>query len=453
MTVAEIPEGTINATVIARRYIRGIPRRGSLALYKEDALGWRFMRPLKIALLSRWYAEEHRRTGGKGTVQQLAEAVAGLGHEVVVLSQSKAVAALEKTRPGELGALEVWLSPREKRRGGWTGLRDRWEKRRFGHRKACSDALDLRDFLAARGPFDALWAQCEEPDGLVAAVAARLGVALPPTLTQVYALRYDFAKDGPAFWGHAALRAAFAQATRIAADSELVARHLEMYAGPALALETLREKTRVVYHNLQHGFLAAAQADGPAPEPGRVLFLGALNEKKGAVVFLEAAARIAPATKATFAVIGDTTEHNAAFDRRWATQLAAARASGAKLELLGKLPAAEVITQIRRASVVVLPSLFDEFSRALVEALVLGCPVVTTETVGASPFVRDAKAGIVVAPADAAALANAIVEVLRHNETYAANARAIAPRLAHELSPHAIALQIARHLSEIVEAK
>jgi hypothetical protein len=45
------------------------------------------------------------------------------------------------------------------------------------------------------------------------------------------------------------------------------------------------------------------------------------------------------------------------------------------------------------------------------------------------------------------------VEVLRHNETYAANARAIAPRLAHELSPHAIALQIARHLSEIVEAK
>jgi glycosyltransferase involved in cell wall biosynthesis len=79
--------------------------------------------------------------------------------------------------------------------------------------------------------------------------------------------------------------------------------------------------------------------------------------------------------------------------------------------------------------------------------------VVTTETVGASLFVRDAKAGVVVAPADAAALADAITEVLRDNETYAANARAIAPRLAHELSPHAIALQIARHLSEIVETK
>jgi glycosyltransferase involved in cell wall biosynthesis len=408
------------------------------------------MRPLKIALLSRWYAEEHRRTGGTGTVQQLAEAVAALGHEVVVLSQSKEVAALEKS---QLGALEVWLSPREKRRGGWTGLRDRWEKRRYGHRKVASDALDLRDFLAARGPFDVLWAQCEEPDGLVAAFAVQMGVPLPPTLTQIYALRYGFEQGCPVFTGLAPLQAAFVQATRILADSELVATNLDVYAGPALSATQLREKTRVVYHNLQQEFLTAAQADGPSPEPGRVLFLGALNEKKGAVVFIDAVAQIAPATKATFAVIGDTTEKNPAFDRKWATQLAAARASGAKLELPGKLPAPEVIAQIRRASVVVLPSLFDEFSRALVETLVLGRPVVTTESVGAAIFVRSADAGMVVPPGDAVALARAIEQVLRDNEKYAANARAIGPRLAHELSPHAIALQIARHLSEIVETK
>ena len=407
------------------------------------------MRPLKIALLSRWYAEEHRRTGGTGTVQQLAEAVAALGHEVVVLSQSRHVAKLGKTNPGEFGALEVWLSPREKRRGGWAGLRDRWEKRRYGHRKVCSDALDLRDFLAARGPFDALWAQCEEPDGLVAAFAARLGVALPPTLTQIYALRYTFADGAPRFHGHAPLRAAFAQASRVLADSELVAIHLDAYADKTLPAARLRGKTQVVHHNLQHDFLAAAQAEGAPPEPGRVLFLGALNEKKGALVFLEAAAQMAPGRNATFAIIGDTTEVNPAFDRRWATQLAAARTVGARMELLGKQSAAGVIAQIRRASVVVLPSLFDEFSRALVEALVLGRPVVTTETVGAALFVREARAGIVVPPGDSSALADAIGEVLRDPTTYAAHARAASPRLAHELSPHAIALQIARHLSEI----
>jgi glycosyltransferase involved in cell wall biosynthesis len=59
----------------------------------------------------------------------------------------------------------------------------------------------------------------------------------------------------------------------------------------------------------------------------------------------------------------------------------------------------------------------------------------------------------VVPPGVSAALADAITEVLRENETYVANARAVAPRLAHELSPHAIALQIARHLSEIVGGK
>ena len=408
------------------------------------------MRALKIALLSRWFAEEHRRTGGAGTVQELAEAVAALGHEVVVLSQSKSVAALEKAKPGEFGALEVWLSPREKRRRGLISLLDRLAKRLYGHRKVVSDARDLRDFLAARGPFDALWAQCEEPDGLVAAEAARTGVAVPPTLTQIYALRYRFAQGRPVFTGHAALRAAFGQATRVLADSELVAQRAENYAGGGLPVQALRDKTQVTYHNLQKSFLAAAQSADSAPEPGRVLFLGALNEKKGALVFLEAAARIDPALGAIFAVTGSTTEENPAFDRAWAKQLAATRTNGAKLELLGQVPSTGIIAQIRRASVVVLPSLFDEFSRALVEALVLGRPVVTTDTVGAATFVRYAQAGLIVPPGDATALAGAIEEVLRNNATYAENARSIAPRLADELSPHAIALQIARHLSEIV---
>jgi glycosyltransferase involved in cell wall biosynthesis len=414
------------------------------------------MRALKIALLSRWYAEEHRRTGGTGTVQQLTEAVAALGHEVVVLSQSKSVEKLEKAKPGEFGALEVWLSPREKRRGGWTGLRDRLAKRRYGHRKVVSDALDLRDFLAARGPFDVLWAQCEEPDGLVAAVAADMGVTVPPTLTQIYALRYSFSapspvirKYGPVMSGHAALGAAFGHAARIIANSELVANNVGGYGVETKTTAQLYGKTRVVYHNLQLGFLAAAKAADPGSQPGRVLFLGALNEKKGALVFLEATMQL-KASGTTFAVIGDTTEENSKFDRAWAAQLAVSHGAAVKLELLGKLSSSDVIAQIRRAGVVVLPSLFDEFSRALVEALVLGRPVVTTDTVGAATFVRHAEAGLVVPPGDPAALAQAIEQVLRDNETYTRNARTLAPRLAHELSPHAIALQIARHLSEIV---
>jgi NAD(P)-dependent dehydrogenase (short-subunit alcohol dehydrogenase family) len=188
------------------------------------------MRPLKIAMLCRWYWEENRRTGTEsgGMAQQLAEAVAALGHEVVVLSQSPDAAGLEKST---VGKLEVWLTPREKRRDFLTGLRDKFAKQLYRHRKVHSDALDLRDFLARRGPFDVLWAQSEEPDGLVAAIAAQ-GGPVPPTLTQIHSLRYRFSGEVPIFTEMGALGQAFRHATRIIANSELVAGCVDQYARP-----------------------------------------------------------------------------------------------------------------------------------------------------------------------------------------------------------------------------
>src|SRR5258707_8187910 len=115
------------------------------------------MRPLKIALVSRWSWEEDRRqvaaTTDGGATRELAEAVAALGHDVAVLSQSPQVRALEKS---QIGPLEVWLSPREKKRDVLTGLRDKWAKQIYRHRKVYSDALALRDSFARRRPFDLL---------------------------------------------------------------------------------------------------------------------------------------------------------------------------------------------------------------------------------------------------------------------------------------------------------
>jgi len=410
------------------------------------------MRPLKIALLSRWYWEEHRRAGTEagGTAQQLAEAVAALGHEVVVLSQSPQARLLEKSR---IGALETWLSPRDKKRDFITGLRDKWAKQIYHHRKVYSDALALRDFLASRGPFDVLWAQCEEPDGLVAAIAAQLGVALPPTLTQIYALRYHFTNGTPVFDQKQALQAAFAQASRLIANSQLVADSLSNYAGDNLTAGQLRDKTRVVPHNLQREFLEAARAPTAAPDPGRALFFGALNEKKGPLVFLEALQKtVAARNGAVFAMTGSFTEDNPNFARRWQTSLEAARGivPPSQLELLGQISSVEAIRQIQRASVVVLPSLFDEFSRALVEALILGRPVITTNQVGASPLVHAHECGLVVPPNDSDALARAMDTALDSGAAYAANAQRLSHQLIHEFSPTAIARQMAHHFAEIV---
>ena len=412
------------------------------------------MRRLKIAFLSRWYWEENRRAGGaqaSGPVQQLAEAMAEIGHEVVVLSQSPQVDSLERSK---VGALEVWLSPREKRRPGFVALRDKLAKFAYGHRKVHSDATDLGSFLERRGPFDVLWAHCEEPDGLIAAQAASLSGNFPPVLLQIQSLRYRFHDGRAIFTDKPALRRAFRAADRILANSSLVAACLEQYAGASLPLVRLKEKVRVVTPNMSQDFSRAAQSSASQTpmESNRILFLGALNEKKGALIFLEAALRSSAARKgAVFAVTGKFTEKNPRFERRWESLAATATAQlGSKqLELLGKISASETIVQIRRASVVVAPSLFDEWSRVVVEALALERPVITTQAVGAASLLRDHDCGIVVAPNDPEALADAIDASLRPSSILAENAQRFAHRVLHDYSASAIARQVAHHLEEI----
>ncbi len=101
---------------------------------------------------------------------------------------------------------------------------------------------------------------------------------------------------------------------------------------------------------------------------------------------------------------------------------------------------------------VVLPSLFDEFSRALVEMLILGRPVITTNQVGAWPLVRDYDCGLVVEANDPDSLAHAIDLAVSPDAPYAGNAQYVAHRLIHEFSSESIARRIAKHLVEIASA-
>jgi glycosyltransferase involved in cell wall biosynthesis len=400
---------------------------------------------MKIALLSRWYWEENRRYGADGgPTQQLAEAVAARGHEVVVLSQSPDVRRLTKDK---VGALETWLSPRDKRRDFATGWRDRVAKKIYGHRKIHTDALALRDFISKRGPFDVIWAQTESPDGVVAGFAAHLGFKLPPILVQIQALRYRFDKGAPIFTEKTPLILAFRHATRVIANSEMLASYLDAYTGAGLSHEELAAKVRVVYPNLQWSFLHAAQED-PLVSPAmkdRVLFLGALNVGKGALVFLNALPKTEMSKRSSvFTIIGDFTEDNPPFARRWEETKEAVRIKtlGARIEYLGKVSTFEVIRQIKLAKAVVIPSLFDAFGRTLVESLVLGRPVITTDRVGAAALVHAHQCGIVVPPNDSDSLAHAIDAVISPIVPFSENAAKLGPRLLHEFTPDSIAVRM-----------
>ena len=404
---------------------------------------------MKIALLSRWYWEENRRSGGDGgPTRQLAEALAARGHEVVVLTQS----ASPRLRQEKIGTLEVWVSSRKRRRGLLTGLRDKLAKGAYGHRKIHSDAQTLRDFITRRGPFDVIWAQTESPDGVVAAFAAKLGFQLPPVLVQIQALRYRFERGTPVFTEKMPLTLAFRHATTVIANSEMIAEQLAVYTSPDFTPAQLAAKVKIVYPNVHRTFLLAAHEDSlhTPPKKDRILFLGALNPGKGALVFL----RSLPLTEmskrsSVFTIIGDFTEDNPRFVKRWeeVKEAVRVRTLGARIEYLGKVTPFEVIRQIKLAQAVVIPSLFDAFGRALVEALMLGRPVITTNRVGAAALVHAHQCGIVVPPNDSEALAHAIDAVGSPIVPFAANAAHLGPRLQHEFTPEAIAIQLEQHLA------
>jgi glycosyltransferase involved in cell wall biosynthesis len=411
------------------------------------------MRPLKIAFLCRWYWLEDRldKEDDGGPTRQLAEAVAAMGHEVVVLTQSSEVRKLKKY---PIGKLETWVSPRDKKRNIITAVSDKVASKTYHYSKVHSDALYLRDFLRKRGPFDVLWAHSESTDGLVAGIAARKKVKLPPMLLQVQNLPTHFEKGAPVFIHKTTLDVAFKQATRILANSQMVADRIAEYASKLHSVEDLKAKVRVVYPNVERAFSEASQESDPQPVAmrDRVLFLGSISRNKGAMVFLKAMPKTEAAKRnATFVLIGDFLDYNKRFMRRWeeAKEIARIQLSGARTEYLGRVSTYEVIRQIRLARVVVVPSLFEGFSRAVVEALILGRPVITTDQVGAAPLLATHQCGMVVPPNDADALAQAIDELLSPVAPFGENAARVGESLGWELTAEAIAKVVAYHLARI----
>jgi len=244
---------------------------------------------------------------------------------------------------------------------------------------------------------------------------------------------------------------AFRRATRVIANSEMLARYLGAYTGPTLSPEELQAKVRVAYPNLGRNFLQAAQEDPLKSPPmhDRILFLGALNTGKGAMVFLKSLPKTEMSKRSSvFSIIGDFTEDNPRFEKRWEETKEEVRIQtlGARIEYLGAVSTFEVIRQIKLAQAVVIPSLFDAFNRGLVEALVLGRPVFTTDRVGAAALVHAHQCGIVVPPNDSESLAHAIDAVISPIVPFSRNAAHLGPRLLHEFTPESIALRMEHNL-------
>jgi colanic acid/amylovoran biosynthesis glycosyltransferase len=160
------------------------------------------------------------------------------------------------------------------------------------------------------------------------------------------------------------------------------------------------------------------------PEPGRVLLIGRLVEKKGVNVLLAAAAQV-PAARVAIAGDGPI----GADLKRQARELGIAE----RVRFLGQCTRGEVMEQLARASVVVIPSQIgaggdqDGVPVVLGEAMAAGVPVVASELGGLAEYVIDGVTGRLVTPGSASELACALNDLLA-NPTQAAELAANALR-------------------------
>jgi starch synthase len=128
-------------------------------------------------------------------------------------------------------------------------------------------------------------------------------------------------------------------------------------------------------------------------QPLKVLFAGALQQRKGISYLLEAVSMLGSDVELT--LIGRRVSANATVD----TACGRAR-------WFQTIPHSQVLEVMLHSDVLVLPSLSEGFGLVVTEALACGLPVIVTPNVGASDLICDGREGFVVPAQSAESIAN-----------------------------------------------
>jgi glycosyltransferase involved in cell wall biosynthesis len=178
---------------------------------------------------------------------------------------------------------------------------------------------------------------------------------------------------------------------------------------------------------------------GGAEGRALVLTVARLDPQKGLPHLLEAAAEV---PEAVFLLAGEGAE-------RAALEAQAARLGlGERLRFLGHRD--DIPALLSACDLFVLPSLFEGFPLAVLEASAAGKPVVATAVEGTREAVRHGETGILVPPAAPSALAGAIRDLLSDAPRAARIATAAKARAQREFGPEAMARQVHEIYDELL---
>jgi len=151
-----------------------------------------------------------------------------------------------------------------------------------------------------------------------------------------------------------------------------------------------------------------------------LVYFGRLERRKGVHRLIEALDLLLARRRGLRAVVAG---------RDWGLggELArSAAAVGGRLEIFDTLPPPRLFGIVRHATLVVLPSLFENAPNAALEAMALGRPVVATRGTGFDDLITHGESGFLVEPDDGAALTAGVEAALDSPDLEAIGARGLA---------------------------
>jgi glycosyltransferase involved in cell wall biosynthesis len=195
------------------------------------------------------------------------------------------------------------------------------------------------------------------------------------------------------------------------------------FSAPKAGLYSAASKTEVIHSPFDTDVTvdrAAARAElieelGVPADTVLIGFFGALIERKRPLVFVEAMAalrRMAPRIPLLGVLFGQ------AFDGMDGQVMRRAAKAGAQnsIRLMGFRPNGD--RWLSACDILMVPAIDEPFGRTLIEAMLVGTPVVATTSGGNGEALRDGETGLLVAPDDPGALAAACHRLLSDPRLY-----------------------------------
>jgi glycosyltransferase involved in cell wall biosynthesis len=394
-------------------------------------------RPLRIGLVTPAWPGTGTANGIASATGQLVAGLEAVGHEVTVLTlhldapdQHPRVIGLPATGMSLLQRLQFRLSPDRV-------IRQLMLKRLItGARRAVAEqAIEVL--------------MMEESFGWAGAVRRTLSIPVVVTLHGphwLHRVRPGQPKPGPDARREAWEAAGLHQIDGIISPSRDVLDRTRLEWGlPAIP-------TTIIGNPVGIGPTGAPAAQGTDP---RILFIGRFDRIKGADLMLQAFARIGaahPTCQLTF--VGP----DSGLAQSDGTTLHLPQALSAlpetirtRIDHLGHRTRHQIAEIRRHHPITVVASRYETFGVALIEAMAAGSAVVSTRVGGCAEIIRDGQTGLLVAPENPEALADACLRLLADPDLALRMGLAARDDVAARFAPDVVAREVAAFLAPLCQ--